>query len=98
MVWGAELVPGVVPEAPPINPGQTVCGPADPHTGSGRGAWGRCSLVAGLPVLAVILSQGFPEVGEEELVSVPDAKFTKGEFEVSVPPRVSGGHLGEERG
>uniref|UniRef100_A0A673V807 Paladin n=1 Tax=Suricata suricatta TaxID=37032 RepID=A0A673V807_SURSU len=26
--------------------------------------------------------EGFPEVGEEELVSVPDAKFTKGEFEV----------------
>lgn len=52
----------------------------------------------GLPVSAAVLSQGFPEAGEEELVSVPDAKFTKGEFEVSVPPRVSGGHLGEERG
>lgn len=52
----------------------------------------------GLPVSTVVLSQGFPEVGEEELVSVPDAKFTKGEFEVSVPPRFSGGHLGEERG
>ena len=37
-------------------------------------------------------------MGEEELVSVPDAKFTKGEFEVSVPPRVPRGHLGEERG
>lgn len=38
-----------------------------------------------LPVPAAVLPQGFPEVGEEELVSVPDAKFTKGEFEVSVP-------------
>lgn len=51
-----------------------------------------------LPVPAAVLSQGFPEVGEEELVSVPDAKFTKGEFEVSVPPRVPGGHLREEKG
>ena len=66
--------------------------------GSRRGAGGGCSLVAGLPVPAAVFSQGFPEVGEEELVSVPDAKFTKGEFEVSVPPRVPGGHLGEERG
>lgn len=30
------------------------------------------------------LPQGCPEVGEEELVSVPDARFTKGEFQVSV--------------
>ena len=66
--------------------------------GSRRGAGGGCSLVAGLPVPAAVFSQGFPEVGEEELVSVPDAKFTKGEFEVSVPPRVPEGHLGEERG
>ena len=66
--------------------------------GSGRGSGGGCSLVAGLPVPAAVFSQGFPEVGEEELVSVPDAKFTKGEFEVSVPPRVPRGHLGEERG
>ncbi|XP_038599862.1 paladin isoform X1 [Tachyglossus aculeatus] len=27
-------------------------------------------------------SQGVPEMGEEEIVSVPDAKYTKGEFEV----------------
>ncbi|KAI4874210.1 hypothetical protein NFI96_030408 [Prochilodus magdalenae] len=26
--------------------------------------------------------QGFPECGDEEIVSVPDAKYTKGEFEV----------------
>lgn len=38
-----------------------------------------------LPLLAAVLPQGFPKVGEEELVSVPDAKFTKGEFEVSMP-------------
>ena len=73
--------------------------------GSRRGAGGGCSLVAGLPVPAAVFSQGFPEVGEEELVSVPDVMvfdktgtLTKGEFEVSVPPRVPGGHLGEERG
>lgn len=33
-----------------------------------------------------VIPQGCPEVGEEELVSVPDAKFTKGEFQVGVPP------------
>lgn len=27
--------------------------------------------------------QGIPEMSEEEIVSVPDAKYTKGEFEVS---------------
>lgn len=37
------------------------------------------------PSISVIL-QGCPEVGEEELVSVPDAKFTKGEFQVGMPP------------
>ena len=31
-------------------------------------------------------------------MSVPDAKFTKGEFEVSMPCGVPGGHLGEGRG
>lgn len=31
-------------------------------------------------------------------MSVPDAKFTKGEFEVSMPRGVSRGHLGEGRG
>lgn len=51
-----------------------------------------------LPVPAAVLSQGFPEVGEEELVSVPDAKFTKGEFEVSTPQGAPRGHLGEGRG
>lgn len=51
-----------------------------------------------LPVPAAVLPQGFPEVGEEELVSVPDAKFTKGEFEVSTPHRAPWGPLGEGRG
>lgn len=31
-------------------------------------------------------------------MSVPDAKFTKGEFEVSTPRGVPRGHLGEGRG
>lgn len=31
-------------------------------------------------------------------MSVPDAKFTKGEFEVSTPGGVPRGHLGEGRG
>ena len=26
--------------------------------------------------------QGFPEFADDEIVSVPDAKYTKGEFEV----------------
>ncbi|XP_060056157.1 paladin isoform X4 [Erinaceus europaeus] len=46
---------------------------------SGRG---RTTTAMVLAVLAVWHIQGFPEMGEEELVSVPDAKFTKGEFEV----------------
>lgn len=94
---GAELVPGVVPEAPPVSPGQTTCGLADPQRGFWARGCGRVQSGSWLPVPAAVLSQGFPEVGEEELVSVPDAKFTKGEFEVSVPPRVPGGHL-QERG
>lgn len=63
-----------------------------PHVGEGA-TWTDV-----LPVLAAVLSQGFPEVGEEELVSVPDAKFTKGEFEVSTPQGAPRGHLGEGRG
>uniref|UniRef100_U6CSU3 Paladin n=1 Tax=Neovison vison TaxID=452646 RepID=U6CSU3_NEOVI len=57
----------------------------DPGTGfvfsclSGEGRTTTAMVVA---VLAFWHIQGFPEVGEEELVSVPDAKFTKGEFEV----------------
>ena len=31
--------------------------------------------------------QGFPEFGDDEIVSVPDAKYTKGEFEVCTPTR-----------
>ncbi|XP_004615483.2 paladin isoform X2 [Sorex araneus] len=46
---------------------------------SGRG---RTTTAMVLAVLALWHIQGFPEVDEEELVSVPDAKFTKGEFEV----------------
>ncbi|XP_030797305.1 paladin isoform X4 [Rhinopithecus roxellana] len=57
----------------------------DPRTGfvfsclSGQGRTTTAMVVA---VLAFWHIQGFPEVGEEELVSVPDAKFTKGEFQV----------------
>ncbi|XP_010991069.2 paladin isoform X1 [Camelus dromedarius] len=57
----------------------------DPGTGfvfsclSGQGRTTTAMVVA---VLAFWHIQGFPDVGEEELVSVPDAKFTKGEFEV----------------
>ncbi|XP_061261220.1 paladin isoform X2 [Bos javanicus] len=57
----------------------------DPGTGfvfsclSGQGRTTTAMVVA---VLAFWHIRGFPEVGEEELVSVPDAKFTKGEFEV----------------
>ncbi|XP_012618065.1 paladin [Microcebus murinus] len=57
----------------------------DPGTGvvfsclSGQGRTTTAMVVA---VLAFWHMQGFPEVGEEELVSVPDAKFTKGEFQV----------------
>ncbi|XP_064450833.1 paladin isoform X5 [Mirounga angustirostris] len=57
----------------------------DPGTGfvfsclSGQGRTTTAMVVA---VLAFWHIQGFPEVGEEEFVSVPDAKFTKGEFEV----------------
>ena len=75
-----------------------TCGLADPQRGLSAWGCGRVQSGSWLPVPAAVLSQGFPEVGEEELVSVPDAKFTKGEFEVSVPPRVPGGHLREERG
>ncbi|KAB0382340.1 hypothetical protein FD755_004257 [Muntiacus reevesi] len=56
----------------------------DPGTGfvfsclSGQGRTTTAMVVA---VLAFWHIRGFPEVGEEELVSVPDAKFTKGEFE-----------------
>ena len=35
--------------------------------------------------LSSVIPQGCPEVGEEELVSVPEAKFTKGEFQVGMP-------------
>ncbi|XP_006837528.1 PREDICTED: paladin [Chrysochloris asiatica] len=57
----------------------------DPGTGfvfsclSGQGRTTTAMVVA---VLAFWHIRGFPEMGEEELVSVPDAKFTKGEFEV----------------
>lgn len=57
----------------------------DPGTGfvfsclSGQGRTTTAMVVA---VLTFWHVRGFPEVGEEELVSVPDAKFTKGEFEV----------------
>ncbi|XP_036121219.1 paladin [Molossus molossus] len=43
---------------------------------------GRTTTAMVLAVLTFWHIRGFPEVVEEELVSVPDAKFTKGEFEV----------------
>lgn len=43
---------------------------------------GRTTTAMVVAVLAFWSIQGCPEVGEEELVSVPDAKFTKGEFQV----------------
>lgn len=43
---------------------------------------GRTTTAMVVAVLAFWHVRGFPEVVEEELVSVPDAKFTKGEFEV----------------
>ncbi|CAD7675734.1 unnamed protein product [Nyctereutes procyonoides] len=43
---------------------------------------GRTTTAMVVAVLTFWHIQGFPEVDEEELVSVPDAKFTKGEFEV----------------
>ncbi|XP_005005369.1 paladin isoform X2 [Cavia porcellus] len=57
----------------------------DPGTGfvfsclSGQGRTTTAMVVA---VLAFWRIRGCPEVGEEELVSVPDARFTKGEFQV----------------
>ncbi|XP_062959027.1 paladin isoform X1 [Cynocephalus volans] len=57
----------------------------DPGTGfvfsclSGQGRTTTAMVVA---VLSFWHIRGFPEVVEEELVSVPDAKFTKGEFQV----------------
>ncbi|KAF6110531.1 phosphatase domain containing paladin 1 [Phyllostomus discolor] len=43
---------------------------------------GRTTMAMVVAVLAFWHIRGFPDVVEEELVSVPDAKFTKGEFEV----------------
>ncbi|XP_076961544.1 paladin isoform X2 [Callospermophilus lateralis] len=43
---------------------------------------GRTTTAMVVAVLAFWSIQGCPEEGEEELVSVPDAKFTKGEFQV----------------
>ncbi|XP_015976494.2 paladin isoform X1 [Rousettus aegyptiacus] len=43
---------------------------------------GRTTTAMVVAVLTFWHIRGFPEVGEEELVSVPDAKFTMGEFEV----------------
>lgn len=70
----------------------------DPGTGvvfsclSGQGRTTTAMVVA---VLACWHIRGCPEVGEEELVSVPDAKFTKGEFQVvmKVVQLLPDGHL-----
>lgn len=96
-VWGAETGPGAVLEPLPSVLGRGHVGLAAPPA---RGSPQRegVAWTEVLPVLAAVLPQGFPEVGEEELVSVPDAKFTKGEFEVSMPQGAPGGCLGEGRG
>ncbi|NXU50881.1 PALD protein, partial [Turnix velox] len=46
---------------------------------SGRGRTTTAMVIA---VLILWHFNGFPEMSEEEIVSVPDAKYTKGEFEV----------------
>ncbi|NXI43220.1 PALD protein, partial [Galbula dea] len=46
---------------------------------SGRGRTTTAMVIA---VLTLWHFNGFPEMSEEEIVSVPDAKYTKGEFEV----------------
>ncbi|KAL0616927.1 Paladin, partial [Plecturocebus cupreus] len=72
----------------------------DPGTGfvfsclSGQGRTTTAMVVA---VLVFWHIQGFPKVGDEELVSVPDAKFTKGEFQVSMPCGVPGAPWNERR-
>ncbi|XP_077595106.1 paladin isoform X2 [Stigmatopora nigra] len=43
---------------------------------------GRTTTAMVLSVLTLWHFNGFPEVTEEEIVSVPDAKYTKGEFQV----------------
>ncbi|XP_074088558.1 paladin [Macrotis lagotis] len=43
---------------------------------------GRTTTAMVVGVLTLWHVNGFPEMGEEEIVSVPDAKYTKGEFEV----------------
>ncbi|XP_051009070.1 paladin [Acomys russatus] len=57
----------------------------DPGTGfvfSCLNGQGRTTTAMVVAVLACWHIGGCPEVGEEELVSVPDAKFTKGEFQL----------------
>ncbi|NXH28049.1 PALD protein, partial [Myiagra hebetior] len=46
---------------------------------SGRG---RTTMAMVIAVLTLWHFNGIPEMSEEEIVSVPDAKYTKGEFEV----------------
>uniref|UniRef100_A0AAR2JM18 Paladin n=1 Tax=Pygocentrus nattereri TaxID=42514 RepID=A0AAR2JM18_PYGNA len=43
---------------------------------------GRSTTAMTIAALTLWHFNGFPEFGEEEIVSVPDAKYTKGEFEV----------------
>uniref|UniRef100_A0A8B9R506 Paladin n=1 Tax=Astyanax mexicanus TaxID=7994 RepID=A0A8B9R506_ASTMX len=43
---------------------------------------GRSTTAMTIAALTLWHFNGFPEFGEDEIVSVPDAKFTKGEFEV----------------
>ncbi|TNN83791.1 Paladin [Liparis tanakae] len=43
---------------------------------------GRTTTAMVISVLTLWHFNGFPEFGDDEMVSVPDAKYTKGEFEV----------------
>ncbi|KAK2866807.1 hypothetical protein Q7C36_002863 [Tachysurus vachellii] len=43
---------------------------------------GRSTTAMTIATLTLWHFNGFPDFGEEEIVSVPDAKYTKGEFEV----------------
>lgn len=49
------------------------------HCSNGKSRTTTASVIA---VLTLWHFNGFPEITDDEIVSVPDAKFTKGEFEV----------------
>ncbi|KAG9345943.1 hypothetical protein JZ751_007758, partial [Albula glossodonta] len=47
---------------------------------------GRTTTAMVIAALTLWHFNGFPEFGDDEIVSVPDAKYTKGEFEISQLP------------